>query len=88
MNRDCSTIFALLSAYLDRDLPPGDCAELEQHIQSCAPCVAFVESLKQSITLGQAYTPQITVPDVSPETKQSLRQAYDDMLRKRGDHLK
>lgn len=80
MKRDCSSIFALLSEYLDRDLPPGDCAELEQHIQSCAPCVAFVDSLKKSVALGQAYASDMDVPALTADTKQSLKEAYDRML--------
>lgn len=80
MNRDCSSIFAMLSEYLDRELPPADCAELEQHIQSCVPCVAFVDSLKKSVAMGRAYEPGTEVPTLAPETKQSLKEAYDRML--------
>ncbi len=80
MNRDCSSIFALLSGYLDRDLPPVECAELEQHIQSCAPCVAFVDSLKKSVQLGKGYAPASDVPALAPETKQKLQEAYQRML--------
>jgi anti-sigma factor RsiW len=85
MNRDCSTIFALLSEYLERDLPPADCDELERHIQACEPCVAFVESLKKSVALGQGYTPVTEVPALAPETKQSLKDAYHRMLAARGE---
>lgn len=76
MNRDCSSIFALLSEYLDRDLPVADCEELEQHIQSCEPCVAFVDSLKKSVALGKSYAPDTEVPPLSPETKRLLLDAY------------
>ena len=37
------------SAYLDAELPPGDCAEIEKHIAGCPPCVEFVESLRKSV---------------------------------------
>ncbi|MEO5927007.1 MAG: zf-HC2 domain-containing protein [Bryobacteraceae bacterium] len=80
MNRDCNTIFAMLSEYLDRDLAPADCEELERHIQSCEPCVAFVDSLKKSVSLGQAYSPGTEPPPLAPETKQSLKEAYEKML--------
>lgn len=83
MTRDCSSIFALLSEYLDRDLPPADCEELERHIQACEPCVAFVDSLKKSVALGHSYAPSVEVPELAPETKQSLREAYDRMLASR-----
>ena len=78
--RDCSTIFALLSEYLDHQLPPADCDELEQHIRSCEPCVAFVDSLKKSVALGQTYTPSAEPPPLTPEVKQSLKEAYERML--------
>lgn len=80
MNRDCSSIYALLSEYLDRDLPAADCDELEQHIQSCEPCIAFVDSLKKSVALGKEYEPTAPVPALTPETKQSLKEAYERML--------
>jgi predicted anti-sigma-YlaC factor YlaD len=84
MSRDCSAIFALLSEYLDRELPEADCAELEQHIASCAPCVAFVDSLKKSVAMGQVYSPVAEPPTLAPETRQSLQDAYNQMLLKRG----
>lgn len=78
--RDCTTIFAMLSEYLDRDLPPADCDELEQHIQACEPCVAFVGSLKKSVALGREYVPGADAPPLAPEVKQSLKEAYERML--------
>jgi anti-sigma factor RsiW len=86
-NRDCSTIFAMLSEYLDQELPAADCGELEKHIQSCEPCVAFVDSLKKSIALGRGYAPAAEVPELTPETKRSLKEAYERMLRGRRGEL-
>jgi RNA polymerase sigma-70 factor (ECF subfamily) len=48
-DRRCQRIFAALSEYLDGDLPVKDCRELEQHLQGCKPCLAYIESLKISI---------------------------------------
>ena len=36
---DCKEIFARLSEYLDAELPPDACADIEAHIAGCAPCV-------------------------------------------------
>lgn len=84
MNRDCSNIFATLSEYLDQELPEGDCAELEKHIQECAPCVAFVDSLKKSVAAGKGFRPSgEEAPELKPEVKQSLRDAYEKMLAER-----
>ena len=48
---ECKQIFAMLSEYLDRELPATVCDEIEQHIGACAPCVEFVKSLETTIKL-------------------------------------
>jgi anti-sigma factor RsiW len=78
--RDCQSVFALLSEHLDQELPAESCDELERHIQDCAPCVEFVESLKKSIVLGRGYKPPVEVAPLTPEVKESLKEAYDRML--------
>jgi anti-sigma factor RsiW len=80
---DCQTVFALLSEHLDQELPADTCHELERHIQDCAPCVEFVESLKKSIALGRNYRPQTEAPQLSPAVRESLKQAYERMLEER-----
>ena len=40
---DCKQIFALLSQYLDLELPPDACEKIEAHIAGCSPCVDFTE---------------------------------------------
>ncbi len=47
----CRELFSLLSEYLDGDLAPDVCAEMDGHMEGCAPCVAFLESLRRTITL-------------------------------------
>ena len=44
---DCHNVFAMLSEYLDRELPEGTCDELDRHIRDCAPCVEFVEAAQK-----------------------------------------
>ncbi len=57
---NCREIFALLSEYLDAELPPATCEEISQHIAACPPCVEFVESLKKSISF--CHGQQLTAP--------------------------
>ena len=77
---DCRQVFERLSEYLNRELPEGDCAELEKHIRDCEPCVAFVESLKKSVQLCGSYQPVEPPPALSPQARQSLLDAYQRML--------
>jgi anti-sigma factor RsiW len=78
--RDCNTIFAMLSEYLDRELPPATCAELERHIRDCAPCIQFVDSLKKSIGLCREYKVDVEAPPLANAVKKTLREAYERML--------
>lgn len=70
----------MLSEYLDGELPPATCAELDRHIRGCAPCVAFVESLRKSVRLCRGYLPEIEAPPLSEEGKHTLQDAYARLL--------
>jgi RNA polymerase sigma-70 factor (ECF subfamily) len=83
--RDCSRIFAMLSEYLDRDLPPSTCGDLEEHLRDCPECIQFVDSLKRSVELCRQYGSSRPPEAVGPDQLAELRAAYDRMLvRRRG----
>lgn len=46
---ECRAIFNNLSELLDRRLDQPVCAQIEQHIQSCPACVAFLRDLSEAI---------------------------------------
>ncbi|MBI4907113.1 MAG: zf-HC2 domain-containing protein [Acidobacteria bacterium] len=48
---ECKEIFAMLSQYLDRELPGDVCDQIWQHINGCPPCVEFVKSLEKTVAL-------------------------------------
>ncbi len=73
---ECTSVFASLSAYLDRELEGTDCAKLEEHIKDCAPCIEFLESLKKSVRLGQQYEPREEPRPLSEETRARLEQYF------------
>ena len=45
-NVECQQVFERLSEYIDGELPEDLCGVLAEHIEDCAPCVEFVESLR------------------------------------------
>ena len=79
----CREIFALLSEYLDLELPPDACREIDAHIQGCPPCIEFAESLKKTVALCRQYKPNELPPPLGATAKQELEQAYQRMLRAR-----
>ena len=47
----CQEILQKLSEYIDGELDPKLCVELDRHMEDCHPCLVFVDSLKKTITL-------------------------------------
>ena len=75
----CQQIFALLSEYLDAELPPDLCQKLSGHIEACAPCVAFVESLRKSVGLCRQFEPDTLPQPLAAEVRADLRRAYESL---------
>ena len=74
--QDCKELFALLSEYLDEELPPDTCEQIRAHIAGCPPCVELVNSLRRSVDLlhklraGEAQGP---LPEAA---RNELRRAF------------
>ena len=47
----CREILDSLSEYIDAELDPSLCAEIEAHMDGCSPCVAFLNTLKKTVVL-------------------------------------
>lgn len=70
----CRDLFAALSDYLDGIVDDAVCIQMQRHINDCAPCQAFLASLKRVITQCRAYK-----PECSPQRVQRMRM---DVLQK------
>jgi anti-sigma factor RsiW len=82
----CKEIFAVLSEYLDLELLPAACQELETHLEGCPPCIEFVESLRKSIDLCRQYSPTELPKPLSEDARHELQEAYEEMLSARRRH--
>ncbi|MHB8766210.1 MAG: anti-sigma factor family protein [Deferrisomatales bacterium] len=47
----CREILESLSLYIDAELDPSLCQEIESHMEGCNPCVAFLNTLKKTVVL-------------------------------------
>ncbi len=47
----CREILDNLSEYIDEELDPSLCEEIEKHMADCSPCVAFLNTLKKTVVL-------------------------------------
>ncbi len=69
----------MLSQYLDLELPPDTCREIEEHIAGCPPCVEFAESLRKTIELCRTYRPTEAPAPIDPGAREELLAAYRKM---------
>ena len=79
---ECRRIFALLSDYLDGDLPPGLCESIDRHVADCPPCVDFIESLRKSAALCREFRPG-GPPPLTDEARGELRSAWRKAIAER-----
>ncbi len=81
---ECKQLFALLSEYLDEELPPDTCEQIRSHIASCPPCVEFVNSLERSIDLMHGHRAGVAPGPLPESARTELRETYRRMLAARG----
>jgi hypothetical protein len=76
----CKEVFSLLSEYLNLELPPDACQEIETHVAGCAPCIEFAESLRKTVDLCRHYRPTELPEPIGKKAREQLLEAYGNML--------
>jgi predicted anti-sigma-YlaC factor YlaD len=62
MSHSCKDQLGILSDYLDGDLQPELCAEIERHLAECGNCRVVVDTLAKTVMLYRTYGHE-EVPD-------------------------
>jgi anti-sigma factor RsiW len=73
----CRQVVELVTDYLEGDLPDAVRTDVERHLQSCAPCVTYVEQMR--LTAGSLR--HAPVEAITPEVRAELVSAFRTMLR-------
>ncbi len=81
----CLEVFARLSEYIDGELPEDDCAEIEQHIADCPPCIEFLRNLRRSVAASREVQSDLRPGPIPTEIQARLRAAWSQALTRR-DH--
>ncbi|MBY0502913.1 MAG: zf-HC2 domain-containing protein [Bryobacteraceae bacterium] len=76
----CKEIFSLLSEYLNLELPPESCAQIEAHLADCSPCIEFNESLRKTVELCRRYRPSELPEPLGHAARNQLLDAYQTMI--------
>jgi len=79
IHKDCEELLGSLSSYIDGDLNPELCQELEKHLAGCDNCRVVLNTTKRTIDL--VHTP-IEKPDLPEDVRERLfkRLSLDDYL--------
>jgi RNA polymerase sigma-70 factor (ECF subfamily) len=79
----CKEVFSLLSEYLNLELPPDACQEIETHLAGCPPCIEFAESLRKTVELCRSYRPAELPEPIEKKAREQLLDAYKKMINAR-----
>jgi len=50
---NCREFTEFMMAYLERELPKAQRTSFEEHIRDCPPCLAYLDSYKETVALGK-----------------------------------
>ena len=73
----CKEFVEVITEYLDGTLPPAQVARVDQHLERCHGCRAYLGQMRQTIKAAGALRDQPGEP-VPDETKQRLLRAFRD----------
>jgi len=79
---NCKEVFAMLSEYLDLELPAGDCERIREHLAGCPPCLEFIESLRKSVEICRGYDPGVRPSALNGDARAHIEKAWREMLRR------
>ena len=70
----CKECIELLHDYLAGELNPEVNASLEEHLEDCPPCIAFVNTYKSTTLLSRTALKSNEIPDI---VKERLKEFVD-----------
>jgi RNA polymerase sigma-70 factor, ECF subfamily len=76
----CKAMFAELSNYLDEQLDPSLCEELERHLGGCEPCRAFLSSLEATIEQCRTFPAECPTSKKVVRLRKQLLKNYEQAL--------
>jgi RNA polymerase sigma-70 factor (ECF subfamily) len=76
----CHNALALLSDYVDFELPLADCREVERHLADCPICREFVDRLRDTIALCREYKLGGLPAPLTDHARTALESAWRHML--------
>ena len=73
----CRQVVELVTDYLEGDLPDAVRSAVERHLETCPPCVSYVEQMR--LTVGSLR--DVRVESITPEARAELVNAFRGLVR-------
>jgi anti-sigma factor RsiW len=78
-HESCRRLLESLSGYVDHDLDPEICLEIERHLAGCENCQVVINTLQKTVELYHQAAPDAQVPD-DVRKRLYMRLDLDDYL--------
>lgn len=80
IHSNCEELLGSLSSYIDGDLAPGLCQELEKHLEGCDDCRVVLNTTRRTIELVHSPVEKSDLPE---DVRERLfkRLSLDDYLK-------
>lgn len=72
----CDELLALLNQYVDGNVVPSVCKDLEAHLSQCNPCQVVVDNVRKTITLYRNDKPCDLPTEYQTRLHTALRQCW------------
>lgn len=76
----CHDLLKMLNEYVEGDIDPAVCKELEKHLAGCNPCKVVIDNIRKTVSLYK----NDQVYELPLDFKQRLHQALQDKWKKQG----
>ena len=73
----CDDLMQLFSQYLDGELSPEGCSQIEGHASECRRCMEFLKSAKRTVTLCRDLKAGESPRPLTMDARQRLRELYE-----------
>jgi len=72
----CEQLLKAINDYVDGQIDPAVCKDLEQHLAGCNPCQVVVDNIRKTITLYRGGQPYPMPPELCQRLRQVLREKW------------
>jgi hypothetical protein len=76
----CQELLKVLNEYVEGDIDPAVCQELEKHLAGCDPCRVVIDTLRKTISLYK----NDQVYELPADFRQRLHLALSEKWKKQG----